>query len=248
MKIRIWLAVVLAIAVLPFAAWAVSNPGAARAHLISHSDFRELDERLFVSPSFADAGAERLIVTIRDAEARVAELFGAYSAAPWIIVAADPESSSRYSFNTHATIHATPFGRTYVVLGPDGMSDTDVIAHELAHAEHLERVGFLLWWLTPSWFVEGLAMQVDHRPKYSESMLEGAMSEGKTIPDVMEMVSFAQFGSGNLSLNYAAARRAVSRIYSRLGPSGLASFLREQRLDTSFPSSLQEASGRAAGS
>jgi hypothetical protein len=239
--IRVGLAVMLAIAILPFVAWGITNPDAVRAHLVSHSDFRALDERLFVSPSFADAESERLAGTIRDAEARVSELFGAYSATPWIIAAADPESASRYSFNTHATIHATPFGRTYVVLGPDGLFDPDVIAHELAHAEHLERVGFLLWWMTPSWFVEGLAMQVDHRPRYSKSTLEQALAAGEPAPDVLSMVSFADFNRGDLPLNYAAARQTVSLIYTRLGASGITSFLRGQGIGTSFPSLLEDA-------
>jgi hypothetical protein len=171
-----------------------------------------------------------------------------YSADPWIIIAADPESARRYSFNLHATIHPSPFGRAYVVLGPEGLSDIDVVAHELAHAEHLERAGILLWWLTPAWFREGLAMQVDHRTKYGESALLRAIEAGEPVPNVQEMISFRQFSRGNLPLNYAAARRAVATIYHRLGPSGLSSLLRQQRLGRSFTGALKEAGAKAPDS
>jgi hypothetical protein len=176
---------------------------------------------------------------IHDAEGRVADLFGGYSAAPRIIVAADAESAKPYSSNTLATIHVVPFRQADVVFGPEGMFDLDVIAHELAHIEHLERVGRLVWWLTPTWFIEGLAMQVDHRPKYAEASLLQAAAHGEPLPQAEEMYTVNQFMRGDLPLNYAAARATVGAIYGQLGASGLSLFLGRQHFGTNFQRSLE---------
>jgi hypothetical protein len=247
-KNRSWLGMALAVVMLPPVAWGLADPDAVRAHFVPYSDFRRLADRLFASPSFANADSERLASMIKEAEARVAVLFDGYTANPRIIVAADPESANRYSFNLHATIHPTPFGPAYVVLGPEGLWNIDVIAHELAHAEHLERVGILSWWLTPAWIREGLAMQVDHRPKYSELALGRALAAGESAPNVTELVSFKQFSRGNLALNYAAARRAVSIICRQLGPEGLSSLVRGRQLETSFTIMLEKAAAQSSGS
>lgn len=64
------------------------------------------------------------------------------------------------------------FGLPSVILiGPKG-TNTDVVAHEWSHAELEERVGFMYRFLNiPTWFDEGLAMQVDHRVDFGTQAL-----------------------------------------------------------------------------
>ncbi|MFV1968973.1 MAG: hypothetical protein ACC628_26435 [Pirellulaceae bacterium] len=214
------------------------QPRAVRAHLISASEFRVAGDRLFVSPSLGFSEEAEFANRHQRAKARVEHLFGGYSNDATIIVAADATSSMRYSPNEHATIHTSPFG-AYVVLGPEGFVSVDVIAHELAHAEHFRRVGYFRWLATPAWFREGLAMQVDQRSEYSSAWLDRAAASGKAIPSVIELSTYAEFSRGDLTVNYAAARREVAQILSRLGPRGASRFLESQRLIPNFLGQLE---------
>lgn len=225
---------------LPAAAWAVAQPRAVRAHLVSLSDFREISRDVFASVELAGDEQRAFEARLRGAQARVRDLFGSYSARPTIIIAADEESARQFSPNLHAAIHASPFG-AFVVLGPEGLPSLDVLAHELSHAEHLARVGYLKWIATPAWFIEGVGMLADQRPKYSEDALMKADPSKEGLARIRELSSFEQFARGDLRLNYASAKVEVHRIWLRLGPAGLAAFLESQRLWRGFVDQLDQA-------
>jgi hypothetical protein len=201
------------------------------------SGFEQIAEDLFVSSDLSADEHEGLQRRLRDARTRVSDLFGEYSASPTVIVAANAESADRYSSNLHATFHAGPFGG-YVVLGPEGLPSLDVLAHELVHAEHFHRVGYLNWMATPAWFIEGLGMQVDARPQYSAEALARASASGGDVSHVRELISFQQFGLGDLTVNNAAAKSEVFEVWAGFGPAGLTSFLGRQRLWQSFDEQL----------
>jgi len=83
-------------------------------------------------------------------------------------------------------------GRACVMIGPNGQN-VDVVAHEMAHAELFLRVGWLARWLQiPTWFDEGVAMQVDYRSRY-DLPAEKIPNAG----DVRALTTFSKFFSGN---------------------------------------------------
>ena len=106
---------------------------------------------------------------LRVAKERVADLFGGVSSTPKIGCLWQP------SFGLGRTIGTTNFALGFdalILLNADG-NDVDVIAHEWAHAELAERVGFLdRNFVLPTWVDEGVAMQVDYRPAYGGQALE----------------------------------------------------------------------------
>jgi hypothetical protein len=100
----------------------------------------------------------------------------------------------------------------YVVLQQQSL-DLDIIAHEISHTVLYNNIG---WYKTiykiPTWFNEGLAMQVDDRSYYSIDTLMLKREAGIKLPDVIRMKRPADFFAGNnktVMLNYSTAKYIV---------------------------------------
>ena len=106
----------------------------------------------------------------------------------------------------------------YIVISPDGIS-LDILSHEITHAELYYRTGFYKHqFKIPTWFDEGLAMQVDYRDLYSEDTLAAKTNHYQTMPDVTAMFTGKQFQSGtteNIMLHYMTAKHIVHQWYTR---------------------------------
>jgi hypothetical protein len=102
---------------------------------------------------------------------------------------------------------------SYVVVSMGGL-DSSIIAHELSHCILYNNIGFCkVNFKIPSWFNEGLAMQVDDRDYYSIDSLMVKKATGIKLPDVKAFKSNAEFLSGShaeVMLNYANAKYTVS--------------------------------------
>ena len=229
---------------LSLVSWVVLSPHAARAHAIAFSEFVPKADRLFVSPGLSGRQLADVEERIDEATLRVRSLFGGVQASPTVIVAADEASALRYSMNLHASTHVIPVGPVCIVLGPEGLESVDVIAHELAHAEHFERAGYLRWMATPYWFIEGLGMQVDQRPEYSDEALVEARAAGQAIPRASDLFWARDFSEGDLTLNYAASRAAVAELLVEMPRQRLLSFLEGQSLFRPFHTQLSRALAR----
>ncbi|MEO6489659.1 MAG: hypothetical protein ABIO04_06935 [Ferruginibacter sp.] len=97
----------------------------------------------------------------------------------------------------------------YVVLQERSL-DPDIIAHEIAHTVLYNTIG---WYRTkfkiPTWFDEGLAMQVDDRSYYSIDTLLEIRKGGLSLPDVTQMENHGRFFSGDIMLNFSTAKFTV---------------------------------------
>ncbi len=100
----------------------------------------------------------------------------------------------------------------YVVLQEESL-DKDIIAHEISHTVLYNKLG---WYTTkfkiPTWFDEGLAMQVDDRDYYSTDSLLLKQQNGLKLPDVMALNTPQEFFSGTgeaVMLNFSTAKYAV---------------------------------------
>ncbi|MCH9806635.1 MAG: hypothetical protein K0U74_02785 [Alphaproteobacteria bacterium] len=110
------------------------------------------------------------------ARQRVATFFGEVRSAPWFVCLNEPRLGLDVS---HGTARFAPMLPTIVVLGPRGQN-VDVAAHEFAHAEIAARTSPLLRsYRLPTWFDEGLAMQLDHRNDYSAKSLMDHIASGR---------------------------------------------------------------------
>lgn len=154
---------------------------------------------------------QRLAVIQLQAQARlrIADMFGPAKARPVLVFLNDASAFYPLAFNAFGSAHFIG-NRACVVIGPKG-TNVDVVSHELMHAELLARLGFWHRMMDiPVWFDEGLAMQVDWRPRYD---LETGSSQ-QQVAGVRSLVSVGQFNRGNdaeVTHHYMFAKAEVSR-------------------------------------
>ena len=109
------------------------------------------------------------------------------------------------------------------MIGPKGRS-IDIIAHELMHAELHHRVGSLEYFLkVPTWFDEGVAMQVDFRPRYA--LREDKTAEANRVRELTTSSKFFVSDDEELTRNYSFAKHEVSKWLSVVGSDTLYSRL-----------------------
>lgn len=172
---------------------------------------------------------------VTKAEERIVKLFGAMRASPWVYCLAAPAYGLDVS---HGSTRFTVFFPAIAVIGPKG-HNTEVIAHEIAHAEMSARTGPLLrTYKIPTWFDEGLAMRVDHRIAYNRQSL----NEFKAKPDVLvpflnEIASPASFfQTGEVGrLHYAFAKCVIEEWQREHGSLALNDILRKVSWFSEFP-------------
>jgi hypothetical protein len=97
----------------------------------------------------------------------------------------------------------------YVVLSNDGL-DEQIIAHEITHTILYNNIGwYKAIYKIPTWFEEGLAMQVDNREKYAIDNLQAKINNGLALPDVSTISTGALFYTGDddaITLHYLIAK------------------------------------------
>jgi hypothetical protein len=107
------------------------------------------------------------------------------------------------------------------------------------HAEIHHRVGYLAYFLQiPTWFHEGVAMQVDYRPQYSLSS-----QDAQNTAYVRDLTAPSTFNAGDdqaLTRNYASAKHEVASWLSKVGPTSLYSRLKRMKDGQSFAEAITE--------
>lgn len=138
-----------------------------RLALIEYSDFREIENNVYLSRSLPNDAEQKTLALLENARQRISVKYGSPVAQPVTVVLADKQEQERYGLNgPPGKFMFAPWGG-YLLLAFD-KADLDVTAHELVHAEIFSRVGYLKrQFEIPTWFDEGAAMQVDLREKYT---------------------------------------------------------------------------------
>lgn len=198
-------------------------PQDTRCILIDFYDF-ENDENLYYRSATSPEIKAQLKVLISKAGYRVDTFWGEKTTNPTYIYCDNDADYLKFGVPFMTPASAKMKLDSYVVISKDGV-DLDIIAHEISHTELYERIGFLnRSFKIPTWFDEGLAMQVDYRSYYSLDTLKVKSDNFQNLPQVIKMNSYAQFGSGTrkeVMLNYMTAKYEVWKWYS---PQNLTSF------------------------
>jgi hypothetical protein len=218
---------------------ALAQPQATACALIN---YRGLDE---VAPGILAAsdvtiGERRDFVRLHTAaKLRIVNTFGPRRASPVIVIGST--EALRHLFpgaSSYASTILIPY-RSCVIVGPKG-HDVDILAHEELHAEIHHRVGH--WYrLTqiPTWFDEGLAMQVDSRERYTWSLQTGALPSG-TVKQWTSRLQFFRGDDEELTRHYAMAKEEVRLWLQELGRENVYSFLERVRQGDRFVETYEE--------
>lgn len=135
-----------------------------------------------------------------------------------------------------ASAFLSPLG-VFLVFSHEGLH-LDIISHELCHAELMERIG---WWkrerLIPTWFDEGLAMQLDYREQYSEERYIELLHQQVTFPELAQIATPATFGDGTeeeTKQHYILAKHEVARWLEQHKMEGLFDFIKKIKEGKTF--------------
>lgn len=160
------------------------------------------------------------------ARARIAEVYGPPRADPRIVFFEPSRLTQALGLNRTGSTGFVP-GASCVLIGPDGRN-VDVVAHELMHAEIVDRSGY--WarlWQLPVWLDEGLAMQVDRRGHYAWTPQQAA--GGSAFVRRLERASqFFSADADQLRHHYAAAKQETCD-WLQQQPDGLYPLLQQLR-------------------
>lgn len=181
--------------------------------LLDYSRFQPIGTRLYFDPSTSEEHRARLLDTLNAAKRRNENIFGALVAEPTILITDSPRAASTYGANEFGTTLKSALGQC-IIIGPRGQN-TDVMAHELMHAEVAHRAGLLATVLRmPIWFDEGVALMVDYRERYDPDLID--LPDG-AVDHVKSLTSYDQFyGNARTIENYQAARLAVGELFDRM--------------------------------
>ncbi len=204
--------ILLLLPVMAFAHFLVF-PQETRCILISFSSF-EKNGNLFFNSDVSYNKIDTLITLKNIAEKKAIGFWGNNILLDYKLIYCNSEKE----YNKYGQGNGTPACAyckmgSYVVVSMDGL-DSSIIAHELSHCILYNNIGFYnLNFKIPTWFNEGLAMQIDDRDYYSIDSLMAKKDAGIKLPDVKIFESNEQFLSGNhaeVMLNYATAKYTVS--------------------------------------
>ena len=118
------------------------------------------------------------------------------------------------------------------MVGPKGQN-ADVVAHELMHAEIADRVGYWgRFTQLPVWFDEGLAMQVDFRPRYV--LRDKARAKTEYVKTLSSASEFFVQDDDLLTKNYASAKAEVALWVADVGNTSVYSRLERIRAGERF--------------
>ena len=191
-------------------AYAYAN--VVRLALIDYSDFRKLDRNVYLSSTLLENSDERVVSLLADARKRIVARYGKPKANPVIVVLGSEEEQKNYGLNDAPGMLLFAPWNNYLLLNY-GTASVDVAAHELVHAEVVNRVGYFKRQLyIPTWFDEGVGMQVEYRPKYvSTTTID--QSEFERLISLSTPGKFWSRDKHQNIENYRTAKLAVSEIF-----------------------------------
>lgn len=189
--------------------------------------FEKIDDNVYVNKLDDNEKDEIPLMTgtIDEAKKRVGDSFGELeSESNTVIILCDDENTLKKLGGDHdtKTVFFPSLGN-YISVSPDYFN-TDVLAHEITHAELHTRLNAAALKKLPTWFDEGLAMQNDNRKRYSESAWEELTDNGENVIDLRDMDTPDEFYSGgedDTRPRYICAKHEVGKWMERHGREGL---------------------------
>ena len=200
---RLKVIIISVVIVFLFGALLSKSREAISCEMVEYLKFDRIEHHVYVSKDMSQSEREHFLELVKLSLARVHQIYGLTRGQPIFIASTHASSLKPYFLNEYGSTAFTP-RRSCIAVGPNGMN-IDVISHELVHAEIFHIVGF--WkrlFFIPTWFDEGVAMQVDFREKYVDHKFVGERNELVTIESLF--YGFQFFAGDDYDLiNHGAA-------------------------------------------
>ena len=204
-----------AVTLVATAAWA--RPGITACALVGVAGLHTLDDGS-LTDSESEADRRHYMKLVSNARERIVSTFGPAESKPIVVFFNGPDGFGPFKLNRYGSMET--FGsRACVMIGPKGQN-LDVVSHELMHGELRYRVGSLRSFLqVPTWFDEGVAMQVDYRNRYLLTPQETQSSD--YVKALTTTSSFLAANDEALTRNYASSKQVVASWIKRVGAADL---------------------------
>lgn len=186
-------------------------PQETRCILIDFANFKK-QQNIYYRKEVSPATIQHLIQTKSAAEKKVINFWKEAASIRYkLIYCASGSDYKNYGQEGVPAVTNIKLG-AYVVI-PKDIIDVNILSHEISHTVLYRNIGWWKWHFTiPTWFDEGLAMQVDDRDYYNLDTLLQKNRAGIILPDVTQMTTPEKFYSGTkaqVMLNYAVAKYVV---------------------------------------
>jgi hypothetical protein len=235
---RTFIIVVVLLPLMTFAHFIVF-PQETRCIFISFSNF-EHKQNVYYSKTTNATQLENLLQLKKAAEDKVKNFWIENTLSDYTLIYCNSEKDyDKYGTAGTPATTQRKLG-AFVVLSKEGV-DEQIIAHEITHTILYNHIGwYKAIFKIPTWFEEGLAMQVDDRPKYAIDVLQTKINNGLTIPDVSTIATGAKFYTGDddaITLNYATAKYVI---HEWLKTHSLSLFIKKMNDGDSFEKAYKE--------
>lgn len=186
-------------------------PQETRCVLIEFAGFKK-QQNIYYRKNISENTVRHLIRLKVDAEEKVSAFWKGAARLRYKLIYCETDSDFRnYGRDGSPAVANIKMG-AYVVI-PKQMNDANILAHEISHTVLYRNIGWYnLHFKIPTWFDEGLAMQVDDRDYYSIDSLLHKKNMGIILRDVIRMNTPGKFHDGStmsVMLNYSAAKYLV---------------------------------------
>ena len=168
---------------------------------------------------------QEILGLIEQAEERVRAFFGDLCYRDeTVFIICDDENLIRKIGEDHATVTVSfPSEKHYICISGEYL-ETDILAHEITHAELRARLLSGAEAKIPAWFDEGLALQNDYRERYSEEQWISQTGNGKNIIAPEDMDTPSEFYAGDAEdrrFRYLCAKHELGVWMAAHGQQGL---------------------------
>ena len=217
--------IVTGIAIFVFAGTAFAYSHIFWLSTIEYSDFNNVSKNLYIDPALEESEYKVILDLLNESKERIRNKYGSFIAFPVIVITGTEKNSRKYGLGTFpGKAFAAPWEQ-YVVVNSQA-HDVNLLAHELMHAQIREVLGYWAYQTKiPTWFDEGVAMQVDYRERYKVDYKSFSPQEIDRVKMLNSPSIFWTDSKEQDIKNYRAAKAAVQEILSFYSPKELYSML-----------------------
>ena len=231
----------LAIIVTGIAALVFAGTTFAYSHVfwlstIEYSDFNNISNNIYIDPQLEKSEYEKIITLLSKSKARIISKYGSFTAMPVIVITGTKDNAKKYGLGAFpGKAFAAPW-EEYIVINHQA-HDVNLVAHELMHAQVREILGYWAYQIKiPTWFDEGVAMQVDHRESYKVDYKLFSQQEMNRVKTLNSPAKFWTNSKEQDIKNYRTAKAAVQKMLAQYPPNTLYTMLLKIRQGGEFSS------------